>query len=248
MIICVDIGNTLIHCAIGALDGYKRETIETNEIHCVNCFTAFINDKFGPDVWDKLKGGVISSVVPDKKTIIVETVKKKNKKILMKSIDFMNYGIDFSKYEGNLGEDRVVCCFAAIKKYETPVVVDFGTATTVNVIDENKVFLGGAILAGVQTGIKALSNGTAQLPLIDDFTEVEIIGNGTKECIKSGAVMGTVFAVEGYIKRVAERTKNTPTIILTGGNATKVMPYCDFKFVYEPSLIMEGLFMIYENE
>lgn len=247
MILCVAIGNTRIQCAVGVGIGYKQFAIDTKDIICETCFTAFIQENIGAEL-NVLVGCIVACVVPEKKQIVVDAIKKNNANIPIKFIDKERYGIDFSRYDGNLGEDRVVCCVEAVARYKKPVVIiDFGTATTVNVIDENNVFLGGAILAGVQMGVNALSKATAQLPMIDDFVPVCAIGGGTRECIASGAVMGAAFAAEGYIKHITEALKARPVVVITGGNASRVVPHCGFEFVYEPSLLMEGLFFIYEN-
>ena len=248
MILCVAIGNTRIQCAVGVSSNYKQAAVDTSEIACDACFAEFLHEHLGAELLAKLDGCIVASVVPNKTQAVVDAIRQKNSNVPIRFIDKVGCGVDFSRYNGNLGEDRAVCCMAAVKKHQMPVVViDFGTATTVNVVNSGKVFLGGAILAGVQTGIDALSNATAQLPLVEDFTAVKAIGGGTRECIASGAVMGAAFAVEGYVKCIAKELKTEPVVIITGGNATKVVPHCNFEFVYEPSLLMEGMFLIYED-
>jgi len=250
LILCVAIGNTNIRYAAGTTENFAQAVMPTEELSCRDKFKRFIENNFGVNIWRQLQGCIISSVVPQKKLIIVEFLHQLNNKLSVQYIDTENKNndnIDFSQYKSRLGEDRAVCCTAAAVKYKTSVIViDLGTATTINIINKDNVFLGGAILTGVQTGLAALSKQTAQLPLINDFSGVKVIGSNTRECLISGASIGTACMIEGYISRIKEELGNEPTIVITGGNAPQVMPFCNFDFVYEPSLLIEGLFLLYQ--
>ena len=250
MILCTDIGNTRIRCALGTKDSYVQAAVDTNTVSDASSFVAFLQDKFGESI-GLITGGIFSSVVPHKNADVLKAISVLNKNAHMKPVDITRMGVDFSRYGSVLGEDRAVCSAMAAKKYGAPVVViDFGTATTINIVDENSTYIGGAILAGVQTGIDALANGTARLPQFDvtgnGYADIKVIGQDTYECLVSGAVIGAAFAANGYVRHVAALFEN-PTVIITGGNATKVMPNCDFDFIYVPHLLTEGLFMLYET-
>ena len=228
MILCVGLGNTHTIFAYGQKDSYKHFSIRTSEL----------DENF--HINENITGGIISSVVPEKTQII--------KKIIpaIRQVDISKSDIDFTKYKSKIGEDRAVCCIAALAKYKPPfVVIDFGTAITVNVIDKNNCFIGGAILAGVQTGIIALNQYTAQLPFVSCDLDVNVICDNTLSSILSGAVMGNVFAVEGYIRYIESMLKEKPNIIVTGGDAEIIVSHCNFEFTYEPLLLIEGLFELY---
>jgi len=246
LILCVAIGNTNIHYAVGTIEHFTQACMLTEDLYCVDSFAHFLENNFEANIWTKLQGCIVSSVVPQKNPIISEFLHHKNNKLPIRNIDITKIKINFSQYQSRLGEDRAVCCAAAIAKHESPlIVIDLGTATTINIISKENVFLGGAILTGVQMGLAALSNQTAQLPLVDDFTGVKLIGRGTRECLVSGAAVGTACMIEGYVRRIKKELNIEPIVIITGGNASKITPFCNFDFVYEPSLLIEGLFLLY---
>ena len=254
MILCIDMGNTSIRCVLGTRENHRMAITDTCEIIDADCFVSFIRENFGKDS-EKITDCILSSVVPQKNTIVLQAVQMLNRDVIIKHVDVTRCGIDFSQYKNNLGEDRAVCCMAAVEKYGAPVIViDCGTATTINIIDENRVFLGGAILTGVQTGIDALARVTARLPKIDlsenGFIDTKLIGGNTEECLVSGALIGTACVIEGYVRRIkaqfASHGMPAPTTIITGGYGSKVVPYCDFDFIFEQTLLIEGLFQLYE--
>lgn len=248
MILGIGIGNTNIRCAIGTKGDYRQVFLSTEKIFRAEDFICFLEEHFQADIWRFLQGGIISTVVPSKLPIIKAAVNQKNKELPLQMIDISKCNIDFSGYKGNLGEDRAVCCEAAVAKYKPPVVmVDLGTATTINVINAERVFLGGAILTGVQTGLTALTRRTAQLPKVGEYQGAEVISDDTQKSLISGAVIGTAYALEGYINQIRAELESELTVVLTGGNAPIVMPYCSFGFAYEPALLIDGLFTLYHK-
>ena len=266
MILCVDIGNTNITCAIGSSESFIHASVFSSRVEDRNDFLHFLDERFEEHMIKQLCGCIISSVIPEKTKIIIEAVKalgsappnvpqisdssheQAEGKIHVRLIDKDALGVDFSGYNGRLGDDRVVCCEALATKYQAPIIlIDFGTATTINVVDEDNCFLGGAILPGVLTGLDALSSRTAQLPLVSDFSNVRLIGSDTAQCLVSGAIIGTACMIDGYVDRIDSILTDEPTIVITGGNSAKIAPHLSFSFIYEPSLILEGLFLIYEQ-
>ena len=255
MILCIDIGNSSIRCALGAKDDYTLAIADTCDIVDANSFVAFINNNFGNGS-EQITGCILSSVVPQKNADILQAIRMLNADVIIKHVDITNYGVDFSGYKSTLGEDRAVCCVTATAKYGAPVIViDYGTATTVNIVDENRVFLGGAILTGIQTGIDALARVTARLPQLDisenNNADIKLIGNDTNECLVSGAIIGAAYVIEGYVKRIkaqfSAQGAADPTVIVTGGYGSKVIPYCNFDLIFHQNLLIEGLFLLYEN-
>jgi type III pantothenate kinase len=248
VILCVGIGNTNIRCAVGSKESYRQAILKTDKLLAPNDFINFLEKQFQSDIWELFQGSIISSVVPQKTAIITDAIQQKNSGILIRRVDAAKCGIDISGYNSRLGEDRAVCCAAGIAKYKSPtVVVDFGTATTVNVINADNIFVGGAVMVGVQTGLSALNRRTTQLPEVNDDLAFDVICDDTKKSLMSGAVMGTAYAVEGYIKYVQTSLKCTPTVIITGGNAPLIIKHCRFDFIYEPMLLIDGLFELYNQ-
>lgn len=250
VIMAVNIGNTNIRTAVGE-KGDKRidkEAILTaRELNSAGDFKSFIEESFGVDIWESINGSIISTVVPEKTSFVTDAVIQETGKAPQR-IDMHNSRKIYVKYEGLLGEDRMACCAGALQKYEPPfIVVDFGTATTVNVVNKDGEFIGGSILAGVRTSLLALSENTSQLPRIDIDARIPVIGKNTGENLLSGAVIGSAFAVEGYVRQVERDMGTNIPVIVTGGHASIVLPYCGFANMHEPSLLLMGLFALYDT-
>ncbi|MDR2939039.1 MAG: type III pantothenate kinase, partial [Clostridiales bacterium] len=186
----VSIGNTNTRCAIGTKEYNRQVLIPTDKICSPNDFINFLEGQFQEDIWGLIDGSIISSVVPAKTPAIMSALGEKLN-TPPKLINLSELNVDFSGYKSKIGDDRAVCCSAAAIKYPLPIIlIDLGTATTINVVDSGGVFLGGAILAGIQTGLLALTNHTAQLNLIDNFSNIKIIGTDTQKSLASGAIIG----------------------------------------------------------
>ena len=234
MILAVSIGNTNIRVAAGLLS----IVFYANEDNLIEKIEAGL----GP-VWDKIEKSIIASVVPEKTDMIVTALECKTRKPVRR-INIKNCGnLRTDRYNGLVGEDRVVCCAAALYKFTAPlVVIDYGTATTVNVVNRDGEFIGGAILPGLMTGLDALAHNTAQLPQIEKIEgTVKLIGKNTVENLQSGAVIGQACAVEGFIRRIEKELGQKISVIVTGGHAPDILPYCQFECVHEPALLLEGL-------
>ena len=248
MILAVNAGNTTIRAALGQKNGPPHSQI----VFCAKnldeaVLVRQIEERLGADIWGRIQGSILASVVPEYREIIKAVITHKTGRPVQR-VDTLNCGsLKTGQYEGLLGEDRAVCCAQALKKFAPPlVVIDCGTATTVNVVNESGEFLGGAIMAGLQTGLDSLARKTAQLPAIKGGSgEISAIGKNTEECLLSGAVIGLAAAIEGYVERIAEHLNAVPKIILTGGHAELVLPHCRFDYIHEPLLLLEGLFDLY---
>jgi type III pantothenate kinase len=243
MILAVSIGNTNIRCAFGKSGEYDKIVMPTNAISGPQDFISYLPGELGLNI----KGYIISSVVPEKTGIVARAVED-HLNIRPKYVNVAKCGIDVSNYEGTLGQDRAVCAVAAAAKYPLPlIVVDFGTATTLNIINSKKIFIGGAILPGIRIGMLALSKNTALLPNVEESSFTRLIGRNTQECIVSGAIIGTVCAVEGYINRACAELEDRLTVVTTGGNAPALLAHCGFSNFYEPDLVIDGLFTLYSG-
>ncbi len=111
----------------------------------------------------------------------------------------------------------------AAANFPLPVVtVDLGTATTFNVVDENRVFRGGVICPGLSTGLRALGERCAQLPQVHLGSPKSAIGTNTEKCMLSGSVMGTAVLIDGMVQRIEEELGQPATLVVTGGLAKYV--------------------------
>ena len=125
--------------------------------------------------------------------------------------------------------------------------MDLGTATTYNVIGEGGVFLGGFIVPGVQTSLRAISAGTAQLPPISPEPPAHLVGRNTVECLNNGAIFGTAAMLDGLADRVEAELGKPLTVVATGGLAPCITPCCRRKVVCDGDLLLKGLALLYEK-
>ena len=141
-----------------------------------------------------------------------------------------------------LGKDRLADAIGAARCYGVPaIVIDFGTATTLGVIDENGVFKGGMIIPGVKTSLSALSTRASQLPSITIEKPAHFIGRNTLECMQSGILYGTAAMIDGLIDQLSATLNATPKIIATGGMSKTIVPHCKHQIAIDPYLLFKGL-------
>jgi type III pantothenate kinase len=146
-----------------------------------------------------------------------------------------------------VGADRIVNALAAFTRYGGPaIVVDFGTATTFDVVSENGELLGAVIAPGLQVAARALFEQAAQLPLVELVAPRSVVGKNTVESVQSGLVFGYASMVDGMVERIAKDLGH-PTVIATGGLAPVVIGECRTVDHHEPWLTLEGLRLVFER-
>ena len=148
----------------------------------------------------------------------------------------------------DLGADRIVDAVAAMNKYGTPcIVVDFGTATTFNVVSKRREFLGGAISPGLFTCADALFTRAAKLPPVDFVEPSAVIGTSTVEAIQSGIYYGYVGLVDGIIARMLEDMLSVSRIVATGGLASLIVDASKYIDTLDETLTLDGLRIVYDR-
>ena len=248
MILAVNLGNTNLRVAVGQAHPEREAAAYWEELPTAAHLTDWIETCFGREIWQGLRGCVIVSVLPDRTEEVAEAIRGKAG-VPPKRIDPQGCGLDLSRYRDLPGQDRIVCLSAALRLHPPPLaVIDFGTATTINLADENRVFLGGAILPGVQIGLDALAERTARLPRVYALSgPAPLIGASTRENLVSGAVRGAAFAVEGYLREIKKELGQELAVVVTGGHAPAVLPHCSFGYDHQPDLLLRGMFLSIDN-
>jgi type III pantothenate kinase len=146
-----------------------------------------------------------------------------------------------------LGADRIVNAVAAHRRHGGPcTIVDFGTATTFDVVSEAGEYLGGAIAPGIETSLDALTARAARLVKVDLVAPSRPIGKSTVESMRSGIVFGTVALVDGMVVRMKEEIGADTTVLATGGLATLVFPLSEQIDEIVPLLTLDGLRIVHE--
>jgi len=145
-----------------------------------------------------------------------------------------------------VGTDRVVAAAAAYDVVGDAVVVaDFGTAVTIDLVDEHGVFRGGAICPGFQISAQALKDSTAQLPKITVHRPSEPYGKNTADAINCGLYYSIIGGMEEIIRRYAEQIGRWPQTIMTGSAAATIKDDCPFVDNYVPHLVVKGIVLAY---
>ena len=150
-------------------------------------------------------------------------------------------------FPNEIGADRIADAVAAKALYGSPIiVVDFGTATNLEVIDENGRFVGGIIAPGLETSAKALFSHATKLPDIELVDPGTAIGKNTVHAMQSGIVYGEADRVDGFVNRVFAQLGYSAPVVATGGLASTMAPLCKTITHTNPKLTLEGLRLIYE--
>lgn len=146
----------------------------------------------------------------------------------------------------DVGADRIANAVAAYAKFGGPaIVVDFGTATTFDVVSEEGDYLGGAIFPGLRISAEALFGAAARLPKVQIVAPKSVIARSTVESIQAGLVLGTASMIDGMVERISKELGQAE-VVATGGLAELVIAYCSAVMHHEPWLTLEGLRLIYE--
>ena len=252
MVFAIDIGNTNI--VIGCFE--DKKIIFTERLSTKKTATALeyaisfknVLELYGIDI-KKIEGSIISSVVPEITTVVNNAISK----IIGKKSIIVGPGVKTGlsikvDNPAQLGSDLVVGAVAALAEYNAPmVVIDFGTATTLTVINGKKDLLGGMILPGVRLSLKSLSSGTSQLPEIGLEPPKKFIGTNTVDCMKSGILYSTAYGIDGFIENIEKELDEKVTVVATGGLAKAIVPLCKSKITVDDELLLKGLMDIYNK-
>lgn len=146
------------------------------------------------------------------------------------------------------GADRIMNTLAAHHLYGGPaIVVDFGTATNIDVVSARGEFLGGAFAPGIEVALDALASRAAQLRNVELTTPRSVIGKSTVEALQSGMIYGVVGQVDALVRRIRAELGTPATTIATGGLAPLVIKESETLDNHEPHLTLIGLRLVFEK-
>jgi type III pantothenate kinase len=148
-----------------------------------------------------------------------------------------------------VGADRITNAVAAHHMFDRQavVVVDFGTALTIDAISAKGEYLGGAIAPGIDTSSSALFQATAQIRRVELLAPPSAIGKSTVTSVQSGIVYGTASLVDGLVERVSKELGGDARVVATGGLASMVVKHCHRVEKVDPTLTLKGLRLIFER-
>jgi len=148
----------------------------------------------------------------------------------------------------SVGTDRLLTAMAAYTVVGNAVVVaDFGTATTIDCVDHYGIFLGGAIMPGLNVAAQSLNEHTVGLPHVKLQVPAGVYGTNTEAAIQYGIYYGAIGALRGIVEKYATQLGQWPQLVLTGGHAQLIKEKCDFADSLVPNLCLDGIFLAYRK-
>jgi type III pantothenate kinase len=252
MLLAIDIGNTNI--VLGVFDGDELVAdwrLSTRTSRTADEFLLQVKDLFDLQELSlsDIDGIVVASVVPTLVDSVVTMCQQYFRRRPMIIGPGVRTGVAI-EYEDprEVGADRVVNAAAALVRYGTPcIIVDFGTATTIDAIDANGAYLGGAIAPGITIASEALFQYAAKLPRVELLAPGEAIGRNTITSMQSGIVYGYAGLVKELVGRFREELGGRAAVIATGGQSALIAPHTGMIDHVDPLLTLWGLREIYRR-
>ncbi len=249
MLLAIDVGNT--HTVLGIHDGHGWHAwrMQTNPARTEDEHFALLCTLMeAAGLHAPIRAVVIATVVPALEDTLRLLAQRWLKcEPLFVSVQ-LNLGIQVAYEPPNaVGADRLANAVGAKARYGLPaIVVDFGTATTLDALSRDGVYRGGAILPGVELMLESLAGRTARLPRIALSGAVQPIGHTTPESLRSGVLLGSAGAIEHLLTLFKQELGDDAHVVATGGLAERVAPLCPQIQTVDPLLTLEGLRIIYE--
>jgi len=251
MLLAIDAGNT--NTVFALFDGtemvgmWRTTTIaqRTTEEYTVFLKTLMIEAGLDPQ---KVNAAILGSVVPDANLQLQKLCAKMfGCEPLVVGSPEVDLGIKVRiDRPEEVGADRLINAIAGAASYKPPLlIIDFGTATTFDVVDDKGNYCGGAIAPGINLSLQALHMAAAKLPRVGVAKPAGVIGKNTVDAIKSGTYWGYVGLIEGLIERIRTDYGEPMTVIATGGLAPIFKESVPSIEHLDPNLTLRGLCTIY---
>lgn len=246
MLLTSDIGNTNI--TLGLFDDEalveefrlasdKDLSLEEYEVLLKSLFKDF-----------KIDGCIVGSVVEELNNKFISAVRNVFGIEPVFLTNKINTGVKIkTDFPDEVGADRIANAIGAYVLYNKPtIVVDFGTATTFDIINADGEFIGGMIAPGINLQMKVLNKFTSKLPRIDVAISTKAIGHNTTDAILSGVIRGTACMIDGLVKQCEKELGQKAVLVATGGYSGLIANYLERPFDYiNPTLTLEGLRHLY---
>jgi len=246
-----DIGNTITKICLVEIKSLKIKKIiyfNSNNIYSKNSLKKELKKIIKNKSINKV--ALFSSVVP-KYQLILKKFLERVYKIKLREIkeNTINKIIKINiKNKNQVGSDRIANAVGVYKKYKTNcIVLDFGTATTFDVVTKSGVYNGGVIAPGVNLSIKSLSSSADQIPIFSIKKQKKVIGKNTIEALYSGFYWGYSGLINNIILKIEKETKKKYKIIFTGGYADLFKTSIIRPFTIDKNITIEGIIEIFKK-
>jgi type III pantothenate kinase len=256
MLLAIDVGNTNV--VLGVFDNatlVQSWRLQTLRERTSDELGLLVDGLFAHSRIDrvKIRGIILGSVVPP----LTSTIRAMAQRYFGVPVLTIEPGLDTGMpilYDNpsEVGADRIVNAIAAYEKFgraavRPMIVVDFGTATTLDAVTARGEYLGGAICPGIQISADALFQRAARLPRIDVRKPSRIVGRTTVGAMESGLFWGYVGMVEGLVRRMSDELGGNALCIATGGLADVIAPETPLIEHVDPDLTLHGLRIVWER-
>jgi type III pantothenate kinase len=270
MLLVIDVGNTEVTLGLfegeGLLRSFRvssetRRTADEVELVLRQAFPELEHAMAGPGraalrgrparggAAESSHGSVIGSVVPAQTPLFVDAARRLMgaEPLLVNAKTTARVKIEY-RDPGSVGADRIANAVAAFERYGAPaIVVDFGTATTFDVLLQGRRYAGGVIAPGILTGAEHLVRRAARLGAFELKPPARVVGKSTEESLQAGVFYGAVGEVDSIVRRISEEEKIRPKVIATGGLAAAVAAHSATIQEVDPDLTLHGLRLIFER-
>jgi len=247
-ILALDIGNTTMSFALFQGDRIiARRSFQTSSSSKDDI--SFVLKHFRK-ICPSIDTCIVCSVVPQ--------ALKKHQKVLKKFFPGRLFvaGQDFKipikncyHHPAQVGQDRLACAYAAKMQYGSPlIVIDFGTALTMDVVSGKGAYQGGMIVPGISLSLKALAEHTALLPQVVVQKPASLIGRNTQDSILSGIFYGYVCLIQGIVAKIKKELSLKPVVVLTGGYGHYMGKFLRSSVDhFDPDLVFNGLLLAFRS-
>ncbi len=254
MLLALDIGNSSIDIGVFSKDGSLklRSKISADRAKSTDEYAVLLKGIFELNSFslESIDGSIVASVVPPLTLAVASAI---DRLFGIKSLEVgpgiktgLNIKIDS---QTELGADIVANAVSALSKGESSLlIIDFGTATTLTVIDKNSALAGVIIAPGVRVSLDALSMQASELPDVSITMPKRLIGKNSRESMNSGVLNGHALMIDGFCAKIQKELQTGDLrVIATGGLADIILPLCETPIQYEPDLTLEGLKILYHK-
>lgn len=252
MLCAVDVGNTQTVIGFFEQNSWSKVfRVDSDDAHNLEWLDHTINIYFQRverELARTIKTVVVGSVVPEITHNLKHVLSQHSQTKLLVVDSSLTLGIPIAlENPREVGADRIANAYAALVRYGPgTIVVDFGTATNMDVVGHDGSYLGGVISPGLETSVKALFSHAAKLKELELEVATRAIGRNTKEALESGFYFGEAAKVEGLVARIEDEIGFRCTRVTTGGLCEVLTPLLSGDYHIDPNLTLEGLRLIAE--
>lgn len=249
LLMAVDIGNSTV--VVGLFDGprlVRRMLFASQKGGSYRDYGILLRLELAQMADVFIRNMVICSVVPELTGEWKQLASEEYQASVYEVNALSDLGLSFKVDDPSfIGPDLIANAFAAWKMFNHHcIIIDLGTATTLQVVSREGRFEGGIIVPGLELSLKSLGQGASLLKSIELERPTELIGTNTRESILSGVVNGHVYMLKGFVQELQDDYPNAK-VLLTGGLAASIKDLLDAGFVHDPDLTLQGLYLAFQE-